>query len=169
MTTLEWGRHQILIRKRYFSQHKGGGGGGGGDWKLCPLAQAALSPRLNGLAFSDAVFQTHWQGVHFVFLNGHYLVVIRYCQSVRGKQRVLKESLGNKSLQLKSQACVCNCHLLSSPWERVTRPSTFLRGLGTEGTLLKWQYVICLLFLLLHCHTVMYDTHHGSLWKYRVK
>lgn len=61
----------------------------------------------------------------FVFLNGHYLDVIRYCQSVREKQRVLKKSLGNKSLQLKSHACVCDCHLLSLPWEKVMRLSSF--------------------------------------------
>lgn len=59
-----------------------------------------------------------------MFLNGHYLVVIRYCQSVKGKQRVFKKSLGNKSVQLKSQACVCDCHLLSLPWEKVMRLSS---------------------------------------------
>lgn len=61
----------------------------------------------------------------FVFLNGHYLVVIRYYQSVSGKQRVLKKRLGNKSPRLKSRACVCDCHLLSLPWEKVMRLSSF--------------------------------------------
>ena len=59
-----------------------------------------------------------------MFLNGHYLLVIRYCQSVREKQSVLKV-FGNESQQLKSRACVCDCHLLSLPWEKVMRLSSF--------------------------------------------
>ena len=77
------------------------------------------------------------------FFNGHYLVVIRFCQSVRGKQRVLKNILGNQSLQLKSQACVCDCHLLSLPWEKVMQS-------GHRGNTFELQYVIYLFLFLIH-------------------
>lgn len=58
----------------------------------------------------------------FVLLNGHYLVVIRYCQSAKGKQRVFNKSFGNKRLQMKSKACVCDCHLLCLSWEKNNVP-----------------------------------------------
>lgn len=84
-----------------------------------------LSQRDNGLAVSVNLFQFLLAGSPFVLFNSYYLPVIRYCQSVRGKQRALNKSFGNKRLQMKSQACVCDCHLFSLPWEKLMRLSSF--------------------------------------------
>lgn len=137
MTKLYCNLQPIAIRNIIFTTTRE-------ELALCMLAQSMPSLD-NAWAFS---ISKELARILFVFLNGHYSVVIRYCQSVRGKQRVLKKSLGNKSLQLKSQACVCDCHLLSSPWEKVTCLSSF--ALYKKNYTFKLQYVIYLFFSSLH-------------------
>lgn len=146
MTMLYCNPHQILTRNLIFSITRKE------ELTFCMLAQSLRRQQLailwsnNAKALASSLF---------LFLNDHYLVVIRYYQSVSRKQRVLKKRLGYKSLRLKSQACVCDCHLLSLPWEKVMRLSSFVAVSAQRVFFLLLRYIPVIFSHTIHAVTQM--------------